>query len=145
MVQGIDNSRPNDGYNKVTLYDEKSKQTKTYLVPVGKIFTYGGNEYNIDKAKNKEIVFKGKNEKDSRLNLMGLALEKMDVNKDGKIDNRDNDPNIAQKLNDKELKDSAYFVKNNDAYSDAGVHKGEGGVVYSKKDTNEQTFGINIE
>ena len=34
-VNGANNGKAPDGFNKVTMYDEKAKKTKTFFVPVG--------------------------------------------------------------------------------------------------------------
>lgn len=141
-VNGANNGKAPDGYNKVTMYDEKSKKTKTYFVPVGQQLIVNNNTYDLDKAKGHEQVFKG-NPEQTKFNLMGLALEHMDVNKDGRIDKNDTDPELASKIN-KKLENSVYYVKQNDIYSDAGIDKGEGGVVFSL-DGRGQFYGVEIE
>ncbi len=141
-VNGANNGKAPDGYNKVTMYDEKSKKTKTYFVPVGQQLIVNNNTYDLDKAKGHEQVFKG-NPEQTKFNLMGLALEHMDVNKDGRIDKNDTDPELAGKIN-KKLENSVYYVKQNDIYSDAGIDKGEGGVVFSL-DGRGQFYGVEIE
>ncbi len=40
---------PQNRYNKVTMYDEKSKKSKVYFVPVGQQLKVNGNTYNIQK------------------------------------------------------------------------------------------------
>ncbi|CDE60832.1 unknown [Fusobacterium sp. CAG:439] len=141
-VSGANNGKAPDGYNKVTMYDEKSKKTKTYFVPVGQNLTVNGKTYNLDKSKGSEQVFKG-NAEQTKFNLMGLALEHMDVNRDGRIDTKDTDGNLAGKIN-KDLNNTPYYVKHNDIFSDAGINKGEGGVVFSL-DGEGQFFGVEIE
>ena len=141
-VNGANNGKAPDGFNKVTMYDEKSKKTKTFFVPVGQNLTVNGNTYDLDKAKGHEQVFKG-NKEQAKFNLMGLALEHMDVNKDGKIDAKDSDPDLATSIN-KDLENSVYYVKQNYIFSDAGVHKGEGGVVFSV-DGQGQFFEVGLE
>ena len=74
---------------------------------------------------------------------MGIALEYLDANGDGRIDSKDTDQDMAGKIN-KKLSNTPYFVKNNDVFSDAGIFKGEGGVVFSL-DGEGQFFGVDIE
>ena len=145
-VNGANNGKAPEGYNKVTLYDEKTKKTETYLVPVGKKINVNGKTYDPGQFKNNEITFKGTKKPDTKFNLMGLALERMDVNDDGKIDINDTDPNMSQKINkDLEKQKSEYYVKYNDIYSDAGISKGSGGVVFSKGEFGEEKSDIFIE
>ena len=141
MVNRIDGPGKNEGYNKIKLYDEGTKETKTFLVPVGKKVTYGNTTYDLDKAKNNEFVITGKKDQ-AAFKLTGIALEHLDTNKDGKIDENDNNPDLAKKVN-KDLKDTNYFVKDG-PYSDAGITKGTGGVVFSRGNEG-QVFGIEIE
>ena len=70
----------------------------------------------------------------------------MDVNKDGKINAKDTDNNMAGKLNKRLEKDgSALYVKDvKDVYSNAGIIKGEGGVVFNK-DVGDIRFALDIE
>lgn len=144
-VNGANNGKAPEGYNKVTMYDEKSKKTKTYFVPVGQNLTVNGNTYDLDKTKNHEQVFKGTDKKDSNFNLMGLALEHMDVNNDGRIDENDTDTNMASKLNNAlEKAGSEVYVKHNDAFSSAGIIKGEGGVTYNS-DVGDIKLDIHLE
>lgn len=141
-VNGANNGKAPDGFNKVTMYDEKAKKTKTFFVPVGQKLTVNGNTYDLDKAKGNEQVFKG-DKTQTKFNLMGLALEHMDVNKDGKIDKKDTDPDLATSIN-KDLENTVYYVKQTDFFSDAGVDKGEGGVVFSL-DGQGQFFEVALE
>ena len=141
-VSGASGNNPPDGYNKVTMYDEGSKKTKTFFVPVGQKLTVNGNTYDLDKAKGNELVFKGTKD-NTKHNLMGIALEYLDANGDGRIDSKDTDQDMAGKIN-KKLSNTPYFVKNNDVFSDAGIFKGEGGVVISL-DGEGQFFGVDIE
>lgn len=141
-VNGAGSNNPPEGYNKVTMYDEKSKKTKTFFVPVGQNLVVNGNTYDLDKAKGNEIVFKGTKD-NVKHNLMGIALEHLDANGDGKIDANDTDQNMAGKIN-KDLANTSFFVKNTDFFSDAGIYKGEGGVVFSKGNEG-QFFGVEIE
>lgn len=145
-VNGANNGKAPDGYNKVTMYDEKSKKTKTYFVPVGQNLNVNGKSYDLDAAKGNEVVFKGTNKKDSNFYLIGLSLEHMDVNKDGKINAKDTDNNMAGKLNKRlEKEGSALYVKDvKDVYSNAGIIKGEGGVVFNK-DVGDIRFALDIE
>lgn len=122
-VSGASGNNPPDGYNKVTMYDEGSKRTKTFFVPVGQKLTVNGNTYDLDKAKGNELVFKGTKD-NTKHNLMGIALEYLDANGDGRIDSKDTDQDMAGKIN-KKLSNTPYFVKNNDVFSDAGIFKGE--------------------
>lgn len=144
-VNGAGSNNPPEGYNKVTMYDEKSKKTKTFFVPVGQNLVVNGNTYDLDKAKGNEIVFKGTNKKDSNFYLMGLSLEHMDTNKDGKINAKDTDTNMASKINKKLEKDgSELYVKDLDVYSSAGIIEGEGGVAFNK-DVGDIRFALDIE
>ena len=101
-------------------------------------------EYDPSKGKNNELVITGTKGQDG-FDLLGLALEHMDVNNDGRIDTDDNDTrDLAQKIN-KELykQDSKYFVKDvPDVYSDAGIFKGSGGVVFRDQNDNFIEFRI---
>lgn len=144
-VNGANNGKAPDGYNKVTMYDEKYKKTKTYFVPVGQNLTVNGKSYDLDAVKGNEVVFKGTNRKDSNFYLMGLSLEHMDVNKDGKINAKDTDTDMAPKINKKLNKTgSDLYVKDLDVYSNAGIVKGEGGVVFNK-DVGDIRFALDIE
>ena len=144
-VNGVNNGKNPEGYNKVTLYNEKTKKTKSYFIPIGKNLVINNNSYDIGNTKNGEFVIKGTNKKDSNFSLIGLSLEHMDVNTDSKIDTEDSDFNMAGKLN-KELDKSKsdLYVKSNDAYSDAGIYKGEGGVVFSN-DVGDPKLSVRIE
>ena len=128
MTDKIQGDISQSGYNKVKMYDEKLKKTTTYLIPFGQNLTVNGNTYELDNAKNNEIVFKGTDIKDSNFNLMGLALEHMDVNNDGKIDQKDSDNNMAQKINQElEERNSQVYVKDvSDVFSNAGMFEGQG-------------------
>ena len=141
---GPQNEAAPNGYTKIKLYDEKTKKTETFFVPVGKKISVNGKTYDPSVGKNNEFVFTGTDKKDTGLNLIGLALEHMDVNKDGRIDQKDTDYNMSQKLN-KKLDDnkSEYYIKANDAFSDAGISKGTGGVVFSKD--GQQSYSVDIE
>ena len=131
MVDKI-NGQNNPNYGKITLTNTKTNEKKTFFVPLNKQIEIGNNKYDLSKAQNGEIEISGDPAKDERFKLTGLALEHLDANKDGKIDKKDNDQEIADKLNKDELKNTEYYVKNNDVFSDAGVADGEGGVVFSK-------------
>lgn len=142
MVNRIDGPGKNDGYNKIKLYDEGTKETKTFFVPVGKKVTYGNTTYDLDKAKNNEFVITGKKDQ-AAFKLTGLALEHLDANKDGKIDENDTNPAMGKEIN-KDLKGTNYFVKETLEYSDGAIVKGSGGVVFSRGNEG-QVFGIEIE
>lgn len=150
MVEPVNNAKNGnvpEGYTKIKMYDEKAKKTKTFLVPVGKQIEVNGKAYDPSKGKNNEIVFtRGKNFKEG-YDLMGVALERMDVNKDGRIDNKDSSGNLAPKINaDLQKKGlGKYYVKDvYDAYSDAGVSKGEGGVTFSHEG-NDFKFSVYLD
>ncbi len=126
------------GYTAIKLFDTNTKKvTGTYFVPVGKKITLNGQEYDPSKGKNNEIVFTGeKGEKG--FEMLGLALGHMDVNGDGKIDTQDTNGNLAPKIN-RALNQKGitnYYVKFNGFYSDAGVSKGTGGVVFRNENTD---------
>ena len=143
-VNGPKNDGVPSGYTKIKMYDEGTKKTETFFVPVGKKISVNGKEYDPSKGKNNEIVFTGKHGQ-SGFDLMGVALQHMDVNKDGKIDEKDSNSNLAPKIN-KELnkQGSEYYVKDvKDTFSDAGIIKGSGGVVFSKD--GEQRSEIYID
>ncbi len=150
MVEPVNNARNSnvpEGYTKIKMYDEKAKKTKTFLVPVGKQLEINGKTYDPSKGKNNEIVFTRGNNFKEGYDLMEMALNKMDVNQDGKIDKKDSSGNLAPKLN-KELNKKGldkYYVKDvKDAYSDAGVSKGEGGVTFSHEG-NDFKYSIYLE
>lgn len=143
MVNKI-NGEQNPKYNKITLKDPTTNQKKTYLIPLGKKVTIGREEYEMDKVKNGEVIITGNDKKDSYFKLAGLALEHLDVNKDGKIDEKDSDYQIDVKMNEKALKGSKFYVQSNDYFSDAGVYHGEGGVVFSEEGKG-QIFQVEIE
>lgn len=135
MVQPV-NGKNGDttpaGYTKIKMYDEQSKKTETYFVPIGKKVTVNGKTFDPSKGKNNEIVFTGK-QGQAGFDMMGLALEHMDVNKDGKIDKNDTDFDLANKVNkDLKKKDMPYAVRGGEM-SDAAVSKGEGGVTFRGK------------
>ena len=138
MADGVEKTGNNapKGYTCIKLYDTRKKETvKTLYIPIGQKFSMNGMTYDPSKCKNNELVIKGTKGQDG-FDLLGLALEHMDVNNDGRIDEYDNDGSyLAQKIN-KELqqKHSKYFVKDvPDVYSDAGISKGSGGVVFRDK------------
>ena len=133
----------NPNYGKITLRNSKTKETKTYFVPLNKQVEIGQNKYDMSQVKNGELVISGDPSKDEAFKLTGLALEHLDANQDGKIDEKDSDDNIADKLNRNELKNTEYYVKSNDIYSDAGIIDGEGGVVFSKENQG-QMFQVYI-
>ena len=133
----------NPNYGKITLRNSKTKETKTYFVPLNKQVEIGQNKYDMSQVKNGELVISGDPSKDEAFKLTGLALEHLDANQDGKIDEKDNDANIADKLNNDELKNTDYYIKNTDVYSDAGVAEGEGIVVFSKENQG-QMFQVYI-
>lgn len=132
-IQGQNNSN----YGKITLTNSKTNEKKTFLVPMNRQLEIGDKKYDFGNTQNGEIEISGDPSKDEQFKLTGLALEHLDANKDGKIDAKDNDPEIADKMNEKELKNTEYYVKNNDVYSDAGVANGEGGVVFSKENQGQ--------
>ena len=77
---------------------------------------------------------------------MGLALERMDVNDDGRIDNKDSNGNLGPKLN-RDLNKKGidkYYVKDAGIYSDGGVNKGDGGVTFSH-DGNDFKFSVYLD
>lgn len=143
MVNKI-NGDKNPKYNKVIMHNPKTNEKKTYLIPVGRNLVIGRGTFELDKVKNGELTIKGGDTKDSRVRLVGLVLEHLDVNKDGKIDEKDSDYKIAEKMNEKALKGTKYYVKTNDIFTDAGIEKGLGGVVLSE-DGKGQIFGVEIE
>ena len=97
----------------------------------------------MSKLKNGELVLTGDGKKDSDFQLTGLTLEKMDTNKDGKIDQKDTDPKLAEKLNQGVAKDSKYYVFDaGDDGANAYVEKGEGGAVFSTENGAPFEFGI---
>ncbi len=133
----------NPNYGKITLKNTKTNEKKTYFVPLNKQVEIGRNKYDMSQVKNGELVISGDPSKDEAFKLTGLALEHLDANQDGKIDEKDNDSNIADKLNNDELKNTDYYIKNTDVYSDAGVAEGEGIVVFSKENQG-QMFQVYI-
>lgn len=148
MAGGVEKTGNNapKGYTCIKLYDTKKKEiVKTVYIPIGQKFYMNHNtEYDPSKGKNNELVITGTKGQDG-FDLLGLALEHMDVNNDGRIDTDDNDTrDLAQKIN-KELykQDSKYFVKDvPDVYSDAGISKGSGGVVFRDQNDNFIEFRI---
>lgn len=146
-VNNLGNNKVPQGYTKIKMYDEKAKKTKTFLVPVGKQIEVNGKVYDPSKGKNNELVItRGKNFKEG-YDLIEMALNRMDVNQDGKIDEKDSSGNLAPKLNrDLDKKGlGKYYVKDvKDAYSDAGISKGEGGVTFSH-DGNDFKYSIYLE
>lgn len=142
MVERI-NGQNNPDYGKITLKNTKTNEKKTYFVPLNKQVEIGKNKYDMSQVKNGEIEISGDPSKDPEFKLTGLALEHFDTNQDGKIDNKDNDPELAKNLNNKELKNSEYYVKDNAVFSDAGISDGEGIVVFSKENVG-QVFQVYI-
>lgn len=118
-------------YDRITLKDERTGRHTTYEIPVGKKITYGKQEFDMSKIPNGELKLSGENVPDSDFYLAGLALEHMDVNNDKKINGKDTDFEMADRLN-RDLSTSKYYVKSVDVFSDAGVYKGEGGAVFSQ-------------
>lgn len=142
MVEKINGGNTPD-YNKITLKNTKTGKNETFLIPLGKKVTIGKNEYDMSKLKNGELVLTGDGKKDSDFQLTGLTLEKMDTNKDGKIDEKDTDPKLAEKLNQGVAKDSKYYVFDaGDDGANAYVEKGEGGAVFSTENGAPFEFGI---
>ena len=138
-VNGLGNDgKVPEGYTKVKTYDTKTKETKTFLVPVGSKVSWNNNTYEPSKLKNNEIVFTGTKGQDGFDNI-GLALEHMDVNGDGRIDKKDTKDNLAPEINKDLAKNgSKYYVKDvKDVFSDAGVQGGKGGVVFRHEDTDD--------
>lgn len=132
-------------YNKIIMENPQTKEKKTYLIPVGRNLVIGRGTFELDKVKNRELNIVGGDKRyDSRVILVGLVLEHLDVNKDGKIDEKDSDHRIAEKMNEKALKGTKYYVKTNDIFTDAGIYQGLGGVILSEEGKG-QIFGVEIE
>ncbi len=143
-VNGPQNNGTPAGYTKIKMYDEASKKTKTFFIPVGKKIKVNGKEHDPSVKLNNETVFTGK-KGENGFEMLGLALERMDVNKDGKIDKKDTDFEIASKLNkDLDAKKIKYSVRDGEM-SDAGVYKGEGGVTFrDNKNPINHTYNVEI-
>lgn len=137
------------GYTGVTLYNTETKESKTFFIPIGQKIHFNGKTYDPSKGKNNQIVITGTSKQD-KFNMMGLALEHMDVNDDGLIDVNDTSyDGMARSIN-KQLQKSGskFWVKDlPDVYSDAGVYEGQGGVVFQKGQAGnpEKIFEFRID
>lgn len=148
MVKPV-NSTDNvpSGYTRITICDDKTQEKKTYLVPVGKKFTMNGKTYDPSKTKNNEFVITGNKDQD-KFKMAGLALEYMDANKDGRIDEKDSDVkyDMGKRINKDKRVPDGYFVDMLDPETyDAGVQEGEGWVNFSQKHIDPNKWGIGIE
>lgn len=142
MANKVNGPRGKGDYTKLKLYDQASKKVETFLIPVGKKFYMNGVTYDPSKGKNNELVITGKKGQ-AGFDNAGIALEHMDVNGDGKIDEKDTNSNLAKSINRSlNKKGSKYYVKSNDVFSDAGIINGTGGVVFSKDGEQRMEFGI---
>ncbi|MBR1424330.1 hypothetical protein IJ579_02065 [bacterium] len=136
------------GYTKLCLFNNKTRESKTYFIPIGQKVHFNGKTYDPSKTRNNQFTITGDDSQD-KFKLIGLALEHMDANGDGKIDKQDTDENFADTLSKGligQLKD--YFIKDvPDVYSDAGLYDGNGAVIFSKGDVRmpDRVFEFRID
>ena len=143
MVESVNGQGAPKGYTTVKLYDNKTKKTESFYIPIGKKFYMNGKEYDPSKGKNNEFVVTG-TKGQAGFDNVGIALRAMDVNNDGNIDMKDSSSTLARSINSTLAKGgSSYYVKDvKDVFSDAGLSKGTGGVVFSKDGEQRMEFGI---
>ena len=80
-VNGTGNGDAPKGYTKIKMYDENTKKTETYFVPIGRKISINGETFDPSKGSNNELVIKGKKGQ-KNFDMIGIALEHFDVNKD---------------------------------------------------------------
>lgn len=135
------------GYTAIKLFDEKTKGAKVYYVPVGKKVSFGGKTYDPSKTNNNELVIKGK-AGEKNFDMIGIALEHLDVDKNGRIDGKDESWDIGEGINkDKRLpKGVAVPLAGPDAYLAGVDDKGNAYVNYTKNGSlySESVFSISI-
>lgn len=130
MTDFIPGKTPNvpKGYTGIQLYDRKKGQAKMYYVPVGTKINLNGKTYDPSKGKNNQLVVTN-DKNDNGFKIVGLTLENMDVNGDGKIDSRDNDPQFAKHLNADLKKAGVKGAVREGEMSQTQLNKGQGGAV----------------
>ncbi len=147
MVDKINGTGPK-GYNRVTLYNEKTKKSETFFVPVGKKLTINDTTYDIDRTKNKELVIVNrKNSKDDNFfKFSSVALDAMDVNNDKKIDKKDTSHSIGKDANNDKMLPKGHFVDMIDPTTyDANVYEGDGYVNFCKEHMGEKSFKMSLD
>ena len=146
-VNGANGGEAPKGYTKVKLYDEQTKETKTFFIPIGKKISFNGNTYDPSKGKNNEFVITGTKGEPS-FDIMGIALEHFDVNNDGRIDKKDSMDEMRLKNEvekDPNLPDG-YFVDMLDPNTPrAWLQKGSAYLNFSKEHLDEHGTNISID
>lgn len=126
MVKPVNGPKAPAGYTTIKLFDTKAKTSKSFFIPIGQKVTVNGKTYDPSKTKNNEFVFTGK-KGEKNFEFLGVSLEAMDVNKDGRIDKKDTSYELVDTVNDNKRLPEGYGVTYLDPWTpDAFVDKGEG-------------------
>ncbi len=146
-VNGTGNGDAPKGYTKIKMYDENTKKTETYFVPIGRKISINGETFDPSKGSNNELVIKGKKGQ-KNFDMIGIALEHFDVNKDGRIDEKDSKDEMRLKNEiekDPNLPDG-YFVDMLDPNTPrAWLQKGSAYLNFSKEHLDEHGTNISID
>ena len=133
------------GYSAIDFKNTKTGKIQRYLVPDGTTISFNGQKHDPSKVKNKTFTIYG-NPSEAGFKMMGLALEHMDVNNDGRIDKKDTDPNIGAKINkDKNLPKGARIDYLDPWTPDATVNKGEGYVRFTNGHMGKELYYVEID
>lgn len=138
-MSGVDKTggKAPEGYTTIKLYNTKTKKVDAqYYIPVGHKISFNGKTYDPSKTANNEFVIKGETG-ESGYEMMGLALRSMDTNNKGKgdgfIDDKDNNADLAPKINkDSKLPKGVKVDYLDPTTSDAFVNQGTGYVKFTK-------------